>query len=538
MHENENANSEGVDGTSAGAYPASSDFLRATTLIEQDADFAALHVLIEEASNDRWHNLYMSVTYGPEADFRSIPINLEESRYGSLCAIRQRITIATAKQLVAAAASGTTRIDVFDIEFTVDEVVEGFRPTERWNRLDPGPLHGASSWRRERIGIRKVLSDVELSEESVYDIAERLSFLNQARWQGIPLLRHPEKLGDIDEVWPSPVVFHERRAGDGSGIVVELTDDRLGVDPGLLSMTGTAYKNGMICRTVSEAGAFPKLLPDADCTDLRLFVDGIVMDQSSGCFVNTVQNTIAVGPALVLQGPAYRSRRTLDVAVGASNVSTTTVGRPTPVSIRAIAWEIGRRFREERIPDDSENFYDITVNPSAATEAFEDLGKLGSAQRGGMMAVVDPFALDAQALFSIIAAALPQMTPERLRVYTEFKRHELIKVRKPWFLSSLGFLRRRKANVPVSNRDRNQAEFFRVAQQVANVTKVPIEVFQADRLHDRFILLKDRIWHVGPSFNTLGQEVAAIVEMRDTRTKAKVRAYLQRQPSEPVWTTT
>ncbi len=523
-------NGSAVDSGNSQNLSAVTQFARALNLIELDADSAALHLLLEEVPDGKYSNLYTSVTYGPVADLASIPEALDEARVGSIVAIRRRVPIAEAQTFVTAAASGFARIDNFDIDFFTNEIIEGFRPTSPWHKnLGVGAMSGASSWRRERIGVRKELCGIILSSDTVGDIIDKLSILDRGRWYGIPLKRFPEKLGDIDEIWPSPALIDARRAEDGVRITVDLHLDRLRLDPSRLTLLGTVYKNGMISGTVSEAGAFPKTIVAADCTDLRLFVDGIVMDQTSGCIINTAWASVAISRPLVLQLPRYKSRPEMSISVGAADVVTTQVGAAVLKSHRADAWEIGRVFRERAIADDAEFFYDITANVNAFRDAFVDMGNLAPLQRGGIWTIVDPFALNKEALFSIVAGAMPHRRPKKVKIYTEFKRLEHREPEET--VADAG------GKASETNRERSRSELYAVAQKVFEATNVPIEVYEAVKLHDRFILLGERVWHVGSSFNTLGQEISAIVEMRDHRRKLQLRNYLQSLNAEPVWTT-
>ena len=60
------------------------------------------------------------------------------------------------------------------------------------------------------------------------------------------------------------------------------------------------------------------------------------------------------------------------------------------------------------------------------------------------------------------------------------------------------------------------------AQKVATALKVKFVFYKIESLHDRFLVVGERIWHVGCSFNQLGQEISAVVEMRDDRVKHSV----------------
>jgi hypothetical protein len=57
---------------------------------------------------------------------------------------------------------------------------------------------------------------------------------------------------------------------------------------------------------------------------------------------------------------------------------------------------------------------------------------------------------------------------------------------------------------------------------------VSISFYNIEGLHDRFLLVGDRLWHVGCSFNTIGQQISAVIEMRDEKAKALVLEIFER----------
>jgi hypothetical protein len=70
-------------------------------------------------------------------------------------------------------------------------------------------------------------------------------------------------------------------------------------------------------------------------------------------------------------------------------------------------------------------------------------------------------------------------------------------------------------------------QFALALQRLATELGVRIELHAPQiSLHDRFITLGDRIWHVGHSFNALGKDLSAIIEIRDLRLIAQVHEVL------------
>jgi hypothetical protein len=69
---------------------------------------------------------------------------------------------------------------------------------------------------------------------------------------------------------------------------------------------------------------------------------------------------------------------------------------------------------------------------------------------------------------------------------------------------------------------------FQTADRVAKQLGVRFRFYGAERLHDRFLVVGERVWHVGPSFNKIGEQISALVEMTDERVKCQVRETLAR----------
>ena len=68
----------------------------------------------------------------------------------------------------------------------------------------------------------------------------------------------------------------------------------------------------------------------------------------------------------------------------------------------------------------------------------------------------------------------------------------------------------------------------RISQQLQldldkhNAQYVPINVFQFNRAHDRFLLIDDEVYHIGASIKDLGKKWFAFTLMRDITTKEPI----------------
>jgi hypothetical protein len=84
-----------------------------------------------------------------------------------------------------------------------------------------------------------------------------------------------------------------------------------------------------------------------------------------------------------------------------------------------------------------------------------------------------------------------------------------------------------------------QAEAKEIAGRITARLGVKVICYEVVGLHDRFLIVDDRVWHVGPSFNKLGEQFSAIVEMHDPRRIAEVVKYLDgfAVPTQEIWRT-
>ena len=177
--------------------------------------------------------------------------------------------------------------------------------------------------------------------------------------------------------------------------------------------------------------------------------------------------------------------------------------------------------------------YDPVADQNAVNRAFTDLQQLGRQEPNSQILVADPYALEERALHAIAVAAIRGEAVRSILVLTAFD--SIPKARSPF--AQLAFrilqrLRRRDAE--------NQATRAKVQQDAKDSgsensaqLNVTILFYKIERLHDRFLQIGDRLWHVGCSFNAIGQEISAIVEMNDERAKSAVLDAFARATSQP-----
>ncbi|MGA2606626.1 MAG: hypothetical protein ABSH01_04110 [Terriglobia bacterium] len=521
-------------------------FEQAIALTRSLYNFAALH-LIAEDKNGVWVNRYTSVTYGREQDLRSVPpvpgAKCEEQAGTRFLCLRQRLPRKDAEDFVARAIRGSVSIGAYTVTYDVEPAITGFRAASMRGDLADGSLWNSSGWSREHIGRVKEAGGYVLTRSTAWRIKDCVEFLRKVIWLPIPLREHPEKLGDLDEFWPAPIEFDVRGA-KGSG-TIEIVYDILHPEDHRLMICGSLIQDDLVWGHVCLRGTGPHPLPiDPDAVDLTLCVDGVPLDAKAHRFLSGVSMRFAVdtGPLTSYTVPEAGARPQMTFKVGSPELTERFVGKPPTSSVRHNAWVIGRIFRNPLRAVDAERFYDPVAIPDSVQRAFDDLRQLGTDHRRPRVLVADPYALDERALYAIgtIAARFggvafievasgfkagdTDATPEKTRRFGEI-----------WnaFMSWISRGRHRSAE-EVTKRQETERIAFETAQRVAKILNIGFRFYRAERLHDRFLVVGDRVWHVGPSFNKIGEQVSAIVEMTDEKIRAQVLESLARFTAGPL----
>jgi hypothetical protein len=517
-------------------------FAQAVSLTESLYTYAAIHVFAEE-NGGVWLNRYTSVTYGRPADLRSIPPTagnkIEEQGGKRFLCLRQRLPLNEITQFVEGAVNGRGIIADHAIIYDLEPAITGFRPSSSSSELHEASLWNSSGWSREYIGKVKEVAGFALTSSTAWKLQDLLGFLQKVIWMPIPVREHPEKLGDLDEFWPTPISFGIRRAGNYGTINIE--HNILSVDQHRVSISGALIQNDLISDYVSFTGLGPHLLSiDPDAIDLTLSVDGIPFDTKANRFISRI--SMNFGAVSGIQAPYVvpedGARPEMKFALSNPQMSQQIIGRPPDTSVRQGAWIIGKIFRMRLRSRDAERFYDPDGMTDSVLRAFADLQQLGTDEQQPRVLVADPYALDERALYAIGVISTRLSGVASIDIVTEFKSGtseslaeaswSLIEIWKSWTSK----LRGRKQRI--TKRQDSEMKAFATADRVAGQLKVRIRFYRAERLHDRFLVIGERLWHVGPSFNKIGEEISAIVEMTDEKIKSQVLESLARFTSSTV----
>jgi hypothetical protein len=216
--------------------------------------------------------------------------------------------------------------------------------------------------------------------------------------------------------------------------------------------------------------------------------------------------------------------------VGSAEMKEQLIGKPPKASARPGAWTIGRLFRNRPVSPDAERFYDHVAIPDSVQRAFDDLRELGRGEHRPRVLVADPYAPDERALYAIGTIAARFGGVASIDIVTVFELGDRDAPPAP-----VGRFSGISAGHTSLTTRRQEAEQLALstAEGVAKRLKVQFRFYRAERLHDRFLVIGDRLWHVGPSFNKIGEQISAIVEMTDERVKAQVLESLARFTAMP-----
>jgi hypothetical protein len=347
-----------------------------------------------------------------------------------------------------------------------------------------------------------------------------LHFLAQLRWRAIDLTRRPERLGALDIWYPSPVKLRLRTLP-----VTVSVEDRLSFAVGRnISIRIRLYGDGLEVGALTVDGSGPhEVADDADAVDGELRIDDVVLDRTECSFLRRMSIGVgAVGAQQNLQMSKPGKRAGTTVPIGPRRISTTTIGsmRTTGVNpARALAhlWRDQRRH-----PDDTaERLYDPRQTDSIS-KALSDLQRFKAAGTAARIIAVDRYSLNRDALEAVVAIAVAHTAGVVVDIATKFE------------VNSAGDA---AGASPLAQR---VMELTAIAKTVASRLGMRIRLHKIDGvdLHDRFLIVDERIWHVGPSFNAVGEALSAVVEMRDLAAKAQLLDIIEPQLQAPVFDST
>ncbi len=479
---------------------------------------AALLLLLEEIEPGRYRGVTGSLVYGFGEMLTWTPL-IEESfaaRDGlsRLKALAIAMTAHAARTFVAAARAGETQIPGTDytVRFALGPHVTGFAtslgvtldsPSDERVRLLSEP-----HWRRRHRSTEKRLRGESLSLERLMTVVNALPAALPCRFALLDIERRLESLGDIDELFVPPVAFDvKQRVGALEYTLVELA----AIPPSAYRLAvrganGRMLVDAQTCAIAPGQGTVA-LGAEFEVLGYELYRDGVLVDGYLGGFNRGM--TVELG----ITGPPVRialdreGNDTVEVPRGATSVETTYIGAPPPAAPLPNVEPAARAWRREL--DDLDAFRERVFMSEAAQGRREgirflaDLTRIALASsRAKQVNLVDTYGFDSHALLRIAATAA-RVPGGEIRLLTQNQQPPGSAV---------------------------AADYDGHATVVARRLGVTIRRWTPTRaIHDRYLWIADRVWHVGHSFNQFGTDVSAVVEIRSAGVKAELITFFEAQ---------
>jgi hypothetical protein len=462
-----------------------------------------------------WDNVYTTVIYGSDLTAWSAFDVLTKNDDGELYEAHRVVVDSAAASDFAerARSAGSAMLPGTDraVAYTAEVCYDAFLPRSEYPERQIEYCSSTwSCWRRRATARTPSLGKHALSEETVADIGFSLPLFDDADFSQLNVASDLTRLQAIDEVFPVPLTV-DLRGGDRLSYSIEGNDSWIErFAP--LSLAVDTFEYGLRVGAhhmlvSAHQGTLP-ITASSSANAILMGEGGALLDQSGGTFIRRVGVSVGLTPAPIRLHFATES---LDIPVAPRTRSETSVGANEPLADLFTRRRLAEKWRElvRAHEQFNERVFDGSRQMDCRAEGISLLSKIVTVagEPGTIVKIVDPFALDAQALIALvpIAAGIPNA---EIWILTENKRAS------PAQMSELS----------------DDAAFAAVAGQIAKHLGVKIRVFKPTiPLHDRFLQIGNRNWHVGHSFNRFGCDLSAIVELRDPHEIRKLLALFDQQ---------
>src|SRR5579884_1121112 len=410
------------------------------------------------------------------------------------------LSAAEARAFVFSLHSGPKTIPQTDYTcaFSFGHVETGFTSREQhgWNQTGENQLLlGSAHWTRRHRSTTKALHGHELDIGTVDRIVAALPRGLPVRFRILDLERRLEALGDVFELLESPVEFVTSTTDSTMTYTLRAL---LGPQDADYRLALRSYRSQLYASvTVHDVlpGTDTILLPDnVGRVDWELTRNGILVDSYSGAFINTVSINAGISPGKITINPDDSGDEPvrLDIAP-AAYIHATAGKQQTPSAISNKVVLAAQAWRAELAQSRSFQEHVFTAfPPRSRREGLRYLAELVSYAVGEQQTkdiyVVDQYGIDRPALLRVAAAAA-KIPGGTLHLLTK----NLPPPPSPATVSP------------------QAADYEALAAQVSSRLSVRILRFTPTRdIHDRYLWIGNRVWHVGSSLNQLGSDVSAI----------------------------
>jgi len=465
-------------------------------------DGVVLHLLAER-DEAGLHNVYTLALHVRSADVYTLPREIEWRSCGMFFSTVVLMDAAV-YSAVEAEINKNSQLELGGqlVHFSLDSRVEGFQPEffADLEFVEAAPVSG-SSWCRHHGGTEKSLGGLLLSSSSVADISRQLDCTKTLRWAVLGLAMNPHRLRDFDEVWPCPVrvVRHEDN--------LHIADSHKVLAGRSVILRVNLWADGLLTKSCSFSGVGPHHVPRGhDACEIELLVDEVLMDKSLATIIKGLDINLSVQSAQRSFAMMRPKRKGITAPIGPRTITNVKIGTLDASSARSLSYRWRTQQSSLMRPHRIEQIYNPLIADPLGS-AFRDLRLLTTGQPVKHILVVDPFSLDLDALEAIVAVAASKPANFTLDIITKFQ--------KP-------------PKQEETTYEGRVQKFRQAVEHVAHELTIHVRVFNAVgiSIHDRFLFVDERVFHVGPSFNALGEELGATVEMSDIRAIAELRKML------------
>lgn len=508
--------------------------------------------LVWRSGTGPWENVHTTLVYGSRLTAQTVfsPQTAIGAVTGATYeAHRLVVDASVADAFLAAASVGEAELPGIGtvIHYETTYAIDAFLPRTQQNEKTESSPGMRSCWRRRRAPDQRRLGTLAFDEEHLVRIARDLPTFGDSDFDMLNLHRDLDRIGTLDELFPIPVELQLR--SDPGGLRYEIRDPErwLGLVPGgELIFDAFDYGERVATQHVSLNAATGLIsLATPQAIEASLLANSMLLDGCGGTFVRHIGiNVGMMEPDAVVQAGAASVR----IPVAPRTRQETRTGQPGPTRDAFVARLLAERWRKELAKQDvfSERIFEGS-NPATCRadgiHLLSALAKIATSDEKPIVKIVDKYALDAEALMAIapFAAGLPdaeiwlltknEAPPEETPRSSNKTRRGLAAL-----IGALTDVIARLllfANTPASTSD-DEARFRATAEHIARQFRIKIKWFEPTiPLHDRFLQLGERVWHVGHSFNRFGCDLSAIVEFRDLIEADKLKRLLDGQFTEP-----
>jgi hypothetical protein len=475
---------------------------------------ATVLTLAEVGLDGQRSNLNTTVVFGTERmrprNYRSLTQpSRDTSRSGQFWASIVVVEANAADTFVRQAQEGVSMFPESDIEiaFDLESSYDGFIP--RGDFLDSGYDHmpgGAPSWRRRFPPRNRSVGGIRVEEARLADVVAGLPKFSQIEYEPLNLEHGLDRIGVLDIMYPSHVraAFH----GDSAGVRYEIEDPlgwlgRLGA-PTLAMEFGQL---GMLVGTKTIAPMAADMIEMDPPHSVRHYLTAgdIVLDGSGGTFARIIQTQLGLmEPDIAVKAGGA----TASIPVTPRYTQRSSVGNAEPLRDVFGPRHLAKLWRDQmgRKAKRAERVFDGVNEAASRAKGLELLSEIVRSENDAGEApapilIVDPYGLGVETMKAMIPLAAGAPNSEL------------------WLLSNNDV-----APPPSpSGQDALDEAFAHSASIIAKQLRVKIRWYKPSiPLHDRFLKVGERIWHVGHSFNRFGCDLSAIVEFRDLEEKARL----------------